>query len=136
LKAEKERQAASEEVIREFFLQLEGADRDEIMRLPPIEARQRLSDKYNETHKRHLTEMGERLMRLRNRLGLPGRLPAGLPPLKDGAGRNPQAREPLPFLPGKKRSDAERPFPGLSPERTPLGPRRESPSSQESKKNE
>ena len=128
-KAERKRQAPGDDVIRDFFLQLEGAERDEIMQLPPIEARRRLEDKYFGTHQRHLMEMEYRIGRLRNRLGLSAFSQSGRLQPKAGDGRHLQDRDARPFLPGRKRSGQDRFFPG----RPAASPRPEPPATDDNK---
>ena len=112
-KNEMEQHKPDEEILREFFLTRDAKSRDEIMRLPPAEARQRLAEQYAQVHQQQLASLGQRLRKLRNLTGQLWRPPGAGTGRKGGPLRGWFDRERRLGPPGRLRPEGPRRPPGL-----------------------
>jgi len=119
-KAEVQKHQPDERALKEFFMNLPGEPRDEIMRLPPKEARERLVDQYNATYQTHLNDLGERIRRMRGRVSGFWR-PSSVPPFfKRNPTESPFQRERSTRGSGPDRPGTPRRLPARPPNRSNL----------------
>ncbi len=110
VQAEMASKQPTEGELKEFFTQLEGQDRDEIMRLPPDQAKQRLRWKYFAQNRDGLPRAAYEFRRLMQRLMPRGgmRPPGGDNPKFEGGGQRRPPFDGKKRVDGKKRDPKER----------------------------